>query len=587
MLRDKKTRCMFCSLGCGLVISSEGKRPVELRHSGPLCPRGNYMLELLKSPSRLNTCRIKHNRMLLASDHDRTLSFLADKLLSVKKSHGASSIGVVLSADRTSEELVLAYNAFKGALGTSNIDVALPLEDIGSLKGNDRAASFKLKDLSVDDLDDADALLIVGDVLTRSAVLSRKINHIKYKSRSSRIIVVDPEKSHTSWFATNHLRPVPGTEALLLAGMIHAASLGKGRASRFRKYFSKIDLKEVSKRTGVLESEISSAAGGLASAKRAAAIIVSGFGGDLVMELSKVLAACSGQRSGVIPFYSAGNSEGAFRIMTGLRGGKGLSFSEMIQAALKNKLKALVLFGVDPLRHAPVAEIADALSNLQLLAVADVYRSPVMDYADVVLPLASHLEVGGSALFSGGREATFDAVVPPAGSLSVSEISSKIHSAIKPKGKIACDPKKALRLKRKRGKLLLNRLYGELAELKPVKEDKKYPFLLYLKDDIAHSGDGSVTRMHFWASRECPAPYAEVSEEDGEKLGLSSGDRILLRTPKGELVITVKVSAAALPGTIGLPHHFQEVRELAGIEFDDDLRSFRAQRQRGAVEKIG
>ena len=77
---------------------------------------------------------------------------------------------------------------------------------------------------TVEEIEQADTLLIVGDILTRSPVLSHRINKVKYGKRGNKVIVIDPNQSHTSWFATTHLKLNHGTEAPLLAALIKIIS---------------------------------------------------------------------------------------------------------------------------------------------------------------------------------------------------------------------------------------------------------------------------------------------------------------------------------------------------------------------------
>lgn len=67
------------------------------------------------------------------------------------------------------------------------------------------------------DLESADTLLLVGDVLARASVLSRYLNKVKYGGRGNKIILIDSKKSKTSWFATTELIVSPGSEAKALA----------------------------------------------------------------------------------------------------------------------------------------------------------------------------------------------------------------------------------------------------------------------------------------------------------------------------------------------------------------------------------
>jgi len=578
MLKDIKTNCTFCSLGCGLTVRVDGIRPIELDYDsgnpingGSLCPRGNYMFELLKNPLRLNTPRVKEGRNLFSVEMPKAIEFLAEKLLKVKKSHGADSIGVIIGSDRFNEEIFLTHKVCGDVLKTSNVDVAFPSEDLASLEGEDRKMPFAAREIAVQDIGSQDALLIIGDILVRSPVLSKRINQVKYQNKG-KIIVVDPERSHTSWFATSHLRVKPGSEGFLLAGMAKVIiESSKGSAGRYKKYLEEVDLSEISSKTGVPVESIVKAARAFAAAKKAAVLVVSGYRDKLLAELSRVVAFVAGARNGVITFYSSGNSIGAFEVNNSMRGKKGLSANEMMDAASRGRLKGLLLIGFDPLRYFADSKLPEALADLEFLAVADMYKTRSMDYADVILPLSSPLEGEGSVVYSGKRNQSFDLVVPPRGPVTAVQLMGAVHEKIKggkgllDKKQIVSNVRKLVKSYKPSGRFALSRLSEELGGIETMKTGKKFPFSLYLKDDIVHSGDGSITSNHVWAKRECPSPYVEINSEDAKELGVSSGSRVLVRTDKSEIVLNAKTSATVARGALAAPHHFPGIRELVSI----------------------
>jgi len=570
-------------MGCGFLIRTVDGRPRELDYDldnpvnkGSLCPRGNYMLELLNNPSRLEGARIKLNGSFYSSTFDIALSEIYGHLSEIKRAHGAGAVGIMVGPNFLNEDIAQVFAVAK-ALGIASVDVMLPLEDSLLLSGESTKLSSPVKKLSVEDIADQEALLVVGDILVRSPVTSKMINKVKYGVRGSKIIVVDPERSHTSWFSTRHLQVKPGTEALLLAGMIKAITEGakKGRALALKKYFKEIDLKQISERTGISTQNIIISAKEFLSAGKAAVILSSGTRDKRLMEMAKLLCLVSGEGKGVIPFYACGNSLGAYKLRTVLKSPGSLTAAEIIDNAASSKIKALVLIGVDLLRIAPTATVKKALSNLSFIAAMDMYRTSVMDYADVIIPLSSHLEAKGSAVYSGGRVQHFEPVSPPAGSLAVRDAMAKIFMKManaKARSK-KLDPsvlaKKALKKFTPKAGVSVPALINEVKAVRRQKPLSGFPFQVMLKDDIVHSSDGSITARHYWAMRECGIPYIEINEEDCRKLSITEGSRVLLRTPWGEVIVIARVSSRWQKGTVALPHHFQEIREISNIGKDE------------------
>lgn len=600
MIKDKKSNCMFCSLGCGFIIRTEDGRPRELDYDfdnpvnkGSLCPRGNYMLELLNSPARLEGSSVKVNGAFYSTTFEMATSEVAGRLSGIMKENGAGSIGMVVGANLFNEEIAFCIEGAK-SLGITSVDVALPLEDSVMLSSESSGFAWPAKRLSVKDIEDQDALLIVGDVLLRSPVTSKMINSVKYGKRGSKIIVVDPERSHTSWFSTRHLRVKPGTEPLLICGMIKAITddASGGRPLAFRKYFEDMDLGRISERTGVALSSIVSSAKEFLSAKKGAVLLVSGVRDNYLMEMANVLCRVSGDGKGIVPFYAGGNSLGAYKLRSVLKSPRSSRFPEIVGAASASKIKALLLVGVDLLRMVPTQEVKKALSNLEFIAAADVYRTSVMDYADAIIPLSSHLEGEGSVVYSGERLQGFKAVTAPAASMGGLTIMSKIFSKMKGgKGKPgnlnpSAIARRALSNFRRTKKVTVSSIVKEVGGQKMQKQ-KEFPFLVVPKDDIVHSADGSVTSRHYWAARECGIPYAEINVEDCRALSIADGSRVLLKTKRGEVILIAKASLRWQKGIISVPPHFQEIREIADIGVEEGAGAFRFFPFAGALEMVG
>jgi len=302
-----------------------------------------------------------------------------------------------------------------------------------------------------------------------------------------------------------------------------------------------------------------------------------------------MLAAASNKS--VIAFYSSGNSVGSWRIKHSLISGRSLSLFEMIKEAEVGRLKALLLFGVDILRSLPQERTKRALSNLEFVSVADLYKTASMDYADVVLPLSSHLEQAGSMVCSTGRVQEFSPVVLPVGSLSLREMAKGIYAAAKGPGKIELKLSvreiKGAAKAAKADKFLVQNISQDLKAIKPARKIENFAFSVHLKDDIVHSSDGSITSKHYWAGRECSSPYVELNCDDALSLGVKAGDRVLVKTLNGEVVLNVKLSRSFDRGVAAMPHHFPEVRELVLIAEDQKTGSFEVAPARAAIERIG
>ncbi len=95
---------------------------------------------------------------------------------------------------------------------------------------------------------------------------------------------------------------------------------------------------------------------------------------------------------------------------------KGLGSGAMLPALLDGRLRALVLWNVDPLVEFPQRDLwEEALSRLDFLMVVSSHPSPVDAYAHVLLPEAVPYEIEGTLVNTTGHVLPFHAALPPLG----------------------------------------------------------------------------------------------------------------------------------------------------------------------------
>lgn len=189
--------CLFCSKGCKLAFTKDQNNAFQVAYDEPICARGHYNLEMLKHPLRFFNPNM---------DIDK-----------VKAQVNSGSLAILLSGLASLETVYLAAKLAQKH-NTNNIDIIGSHSDFEAMQAEKWQANATIA--KIQDIGTEDALFIIGDVLTRSPVMSSHVNKVKYAKRGNQIIVLDPLNSHTAWFATAHLKNTPGTEALVLAAML-------------------------------------------------------------------------------------------------------------------------------------------------------------------------------------------------------------------------------------------------------------------------------------------------------------------------------------------------------------------------------
>jgi len=462
MVEKRRTICLFCSLGCGVAfrtsddqvtaIDYDKENPINL---GSLCPRGYYNLELIDHPQRLNEPQIGKRKV----SWDEAISFAKKEL----KKFDASSVGISVSSTASNEDAYMACTA-ADLMKTGNIFAAGYPADIEAYQGNKWMVEGSSHQ-NLEGIGESDALLIIGDILTRSPVLSKRINRVKYGKKGNQIIVIDPNASHTSWFATTHLKNQPGTEAVLMAAML------KVIAEENKKGNIDIDLQKASQITGIPADAIIRAAKAFNSASSGTIIFAPSKNiqrNDLVQYFARIASSISTNKRH-ITFYGYGNALGVNTII-----------DSMIENRGSNPdIKALISIGDD----------IDVPSTKFSIKACYFAPDAVIKENTVLLPLASQMESKGSAMLAGGRVESFKPLVKKVGGKSGFEILSLI-SGIKISPDEAFRDSKILAKGIKEEKVDLKKKISEALDIRPKAAS--------LPENITHFGDNGLVKRFFW-----------------------------------------------------------------------------------------
>lgn len=415
------------------AIEYDKENPVN---RGSLCPRGHYNLEMLNHPGRLTRPKIGKRPV----SWDEAINFIKQEL----KLFSKEEIGITLSCLASNED-AQAVAKLARSIGTKNVCAAGYPADLEAYQGA-RYEVSGAQVASLSDVENAEALLIVGDLLNRAPVLSRRINRVKYGKKGNKIIVIDPNKTHTSWFATEHLQIRPGTEAAVLAAMLEK----RGKAAE-----------------------------DFAAARSGVIIFVPSKNierNDLVQLLVKMLAVASPGKK-YITYYMYGNTLGVNSIIDH-EIPEHVSYFEMLKKINSGEIKAILMLGEDLSASHP-----EIKKRFKFVARSDYFggESAVDSDTTVLLPLASQLDGGGSYLLADGRIESLTAVAPKVGSLTNAEIVSLILGTRVEKGVKFEMPTEKIDLKLK------------VEEAKSVKGKDKAEI-----EPIVNFGSNVLTKNFFW-----------------------------------------------------------------------------------------
>ncbi len=234
-MKETRSTCPYCGVGCGVIISSNaghitGVRgdPAHPANLGRLCSKGST-LHLTASPAMAAQTRLlQPMRRLVRGGSlqpvawDSAMQMASHTLASIVRAHGAEAIGFYVSGQLLTEDYYVFNKLVKGLLGTNNIDTNSRLCMSSAVAGYKLTLGADAPPACYDDVMHADCLFIAGsNAAYAHPILFRRIEDARAKNPDLKIIVADPRRTDTASSADLHLPLQPGTDVALFHGMLH------------------------------------------------------------------------------------------------------------------------------------------------------------------------------------------------------------------------------------------------------------------------------------------------------------------------------------------------------------------------------
>jgi len=478
------TVCPFCGCGCGVCLEIKDNRLVRARpdennplNRDTLCVKGSYGCDFVHSPDRLTSPMVKVNGNFEVVSWEEALGVVAGAFKRIKEAHGPNSLAILGSSKCTNEENYLLQRFTRCVLGTNNIDNGSRLYNSASYEGLWETIGCRGTTNSLDDLEQAQVILIIGADPTSSAPLVGYAIKRAVKRKGAKLLLINLQWTKLASWAHLWLRPKVGTELALINGMakviIDENLLDReyvdGKTSGFetladglREYTPEY-VEEV---TGITGEEIHQAARLFAKASKACIVYGDGItqyvnGASSVAALAN-LAMLTGNigdgEGGIYALQRENNARGAndmgtlpdflpgyqsfedvqvrrnFEARWGcqLPTDSGISALEIINGAEAGKIRGMYIVGENPAVSFPNSNLVrQALESLDLLVVQDIFVTETAKLAKVILPAASFAEKEGTFTnFDGTVQRVRKALEPAGGSLPDWEIILRLASGM-------------------------------------------------------------------------------------------------------------------------------------------------------------
>ena len=225
--------CPLCEAACGILVDFDGERIRSIRGDaddpfsrGYICPKAAAIADIHNDPDRVRTPLIREGTRWREASWDDALDRAAEGFAHVRRQHGRDAVAIYYG-NPVAHSLGLITHAltFARALRTRNVYSASSADQIPQMLVALRMFGHQAL-IPVPDLDRTNFLLIFGanPIVSNGSLMTapdmrRRLRAIR--DRGGRVVVVDPRRTETAEAADEHVPIRPGTDALLLAAMLH------------------------------------------------------------------------------------------------------------------------------------------------------------------------------------------------------------------------------------------------------------------------------------------------------------------------------------------------------------------------------
>src|SRR5262245_26038915 len=227
-------QCTICEAACGLEFEVSGRDVIGVRGDaedafshGFVCPKGAALRELDADPDRLRQPLVRRDGVHVPVSWDEAFEVIDRGLRPIIEAHGEDAVAFYLGNPGAHSPALLLYNQAlltgfrsRNRFSASTVDQYPKQVAVALMFGT----SFSVP---VPDIDRTRYLLMLGANPMASngslfTVPDFRGRVRRLRERGGQLVVVDPRRSETAAIADEHVAVRPGTDALLLAGMVHA-----------------------------------------------------------------------------------------------------------------------------------------------------------------------------------------------------------------------------------------------------------------------------------------------------------------------------------------------------------------------------
>ncbi len=646
-----RTTCGFCGVGCQFDAGVKGNQLVTMKpaadspvNNGHSCVKGRFASAYVNHKERLTTPLIRESidEEFREATWEETYAFIVERWQRILDETGPDAIGTITSSRSTNELNYLGSKLMRAVVGTNNVDNCARVCHSATVKGMMKVFGAGAGTNSLGDIDVTDLLLASGcNPLHGHPVTGSRIK--RARKRGMKLIVADPIETDFAKMADIHLQLRPGTNVALYQGLAHIVLRDGMEASPewmetrtenlepFKEMVAEMTPERCSELTSVPVETLEAAARLYASVDAAMSVHGLGMtehshGSEGVMALAS-LALLTGNvgrpGTGINPLRGQNNVQGSCdmgalpNVYTNYQSAndaeqqekvsnawgvkvptnEGMTYPKMLHAVKKGKVRSMYMIGSDIAHTDPNnLFVQDALSQLELLIVQDIFMTESAKLAHVILPAATFLESNGTYTNGERRIQRIRKALEPPGQakedwLIVAELAEAMGHPIVSSRDVSdiWDEMAALtpnfaginyeRLEQPESiqwpapepdhpgtKVMhtsrFNRGLGQFAAPEFAEPNERtsddYPFIMVTGRHLFHYNAATQTRrtpLTEFSSTD----YLEIHPDDAAEIGIDDGSDVWLSSPRKKIKMVAKHSASLRRGNLFTTFHFPEL----------------------------
>ncbi|MCM3116430.1 nitrate reductase [Neobacillus sp. MER 74] len=463
------SQCPYCSMQCKMQLIEQSivsrKKYITIGKDNPtsegrLCVKGMNAHQHAFHKERLKYPLVKINGEFVRVSWKEALNHIKENFMKIQEESGQNALAVYGSASITNEEAYLLGKFARVALKTKYIDyngrlcMSAAASAANQTFGLDRGFTNSLAEVPY-----TRCIILAGTNIAECQPTIMPYFE-RAKENGAYIIAIDPRETATTKLADLHLKPRPGTDAVLANGLLKVMieenyvdeKFIQERVNGFeavRKYVLSLSMKEIEEITGVPIQLIRKAAVRFGSEESGMIFTARGVeqhtnGSKTVRNFLNILVSAGkigkpncgygaitgqgngqgarehGQKADQLPGYRSIENDEHRNYVASIWGidpddlpRKGVSAYEMMEKIHEGEIKGLFLMCSNPIVSNPNAHfVKEAMKKLTFFVAVDLFVSETARLADVILPASSYLEDEGTMTNVEGRVTLREASLP-------------------------------------------------------------------------------------------------------------------------------------------------------------------------------